>query len=462
MTESPHLLTFGCRLNSYESEAMRRLASEAGLTDVVIVNTCSVTAEAVRQAGQAIRKARRERPQATIIVAGCAAQVEPERFADMPEVDFVIGNEGKLKIETYLNLMSPSREGENPEPLIEAHNLNGHSREGGNPGPFVESASASSKRLGENEKAKNLVHPIDSVQDVDAPLVHGYEGLARAFVQIQNGCDNRCTFCIIPYGRGPSRSVTPDRVVEQVRLLVAKEGYNEIVFTGVDISSYGRDLGNDWRLGKLIKQVLREVPSLPRLRLSSLDPAAIDEDLWDVLATDPRLMPHWHLSLQAGDDMILKRMKRRHNPADIVALVQRARQLRPDIVFGADIIAGFPTETDEMAANTLNLVRECDLTWLHVFTYSARKRTPASRMPQVHGSLRQFRAAALREAGEQAAQKHYAFLIGQKIPVLVEQKGLGCSPTFAKMAIPDDLPVGAVVQVVGRSVQAGKLTASAL
>lgn len=403
------VITFGCRLNTYESEVMRRHAEEAGLTDTFIFNTCAVTAEAARQAGQAIRKVRREHPSAKIIVTGCAAQIDAKRYADMPEVDHVIGNGVKLDPETYRALAAPVA------------------------------------------PAKVLVNDMASIHETAAPFVEGFEGLARAFVQVQNGCDHRCTFCIIPYGRGPSRSVPVETIVEQVKVLVDR-GYNEIVFTGVDITSYGGDLLERPSLGMMIRRVLDAVPMLPRLRLSSLDPVEVDEDLWHLIGEEPRLMPHLHLSLQAGDDMILKRMKRRHNRADVIAFCERARRLRPEIVFGADIIAGFPTETDEMFANTLELVKQCDLTWLHVFTYSARTGTPAARMPQVHGKIRQERAAQLREAGKLAAVRHLESLVGQSVMALVEQKGVGCAPGFAKMKIPTDAEVGAVVRLkcIGR------------
>lgn len=408
MSHTPEIITFGCRLNTYESEVIRAHAQAAGLGEVIIFNTCAVTGEAERQAGQAIRKARREHPAAKIIVTGCAAQISPEKYAAMPEVDLVIGNEGKLKAETYA-------------------------------------------ALAEQADGKIHVTDIQQVRETASHLVQGFEGKSRAFVQVQNGCNHRCTFCIIPYGRGPSRSVSLDRIVEQVGLLVA-EGYNEVALTGVDITSYGADLPEPLSLGAMIARLLAAVPGLRHLRLSSLDPMEIDEALWALIAQEPRLMPHLHLSLQAGDDMVLKRMKRRHARKDIYDLAAKARALRPEVVFGADIIAGFPTETDEMFANTLALVEELDFTWLHVFPYSARTGTPAAKMPQVKKEIRKQRAALLREAGDRAIHRHIDGLIGRKLDVLVEKPDLGRTPTFAETRLLTPAVVGAItrVEIVGR------------
>ena len=409
---TPEIITFGCRLNAYESEVMRRHAQEAGLTKAVIVNTCAVTAEAERQARQSIRKLRREHPDATIIVTGCAAQIGPAKFAAMDEVDYVIGNDVKMKAETFA-------------------------------------------ALGETEP-RVQVQDIQAVHETAAHLVHGFEGIRRGFVQVQNGCDHRCTFCIIPYGRGPSRSVPVGGIVDQMRALVTA-GYNEIALTGVDITAYGADLPGQPTLGQMVRRVLALVPELPRLRLSSLDPVEVDEDLWRLIADEPRLMPHLHLSLQAGDDMVLKRMKRRHTAADVIRFCERARRLRPGIAFGADIIAGFPTEDDAMFENTLRLVQDCDLTWLHVFPYSARAGTPAAKMPQVKSDVRKTRAARLRDEGAKAVGRHLDSLIGQKLEVLVEQPGLGCTPTFAKLTIPNTARAGAIitVEVTGRDGEQG-------
>ena len=392
----PEVLTFGCRLNIAESETMQRHAEEAGLRDVVIINTCAVTAEAERQAGQTIRRLKRENPSVKIVVTGCSSQINPEKYAAMREVDCVIPNDKKL---TFLSL----------------------SRIAGEGGP---------QHSGEGEGL------------VGEKSVEGK--MQRAFVQVQNGCDNKCTFCIIPFGRGASRSASFEDIAKQVRSHV-EEGFNEIVFTGVDIASYGRDLPGEPTLGFMVRHVLKEAPALRRLRLTSLDPAAFDADLWELIEEEPRLMPHLHLSLQSGDDMILKRMKRRHCRADILRLVERARKIRPNIVFGADIIAGFPTETESMFENTYHLVEQCGLTWLHVFPYSARKGTPASKMPQVHGSLRVERAHRLRALGEKAALRHYESLIGLMVKVLVENNGIGCTPQFAKLKLLGQPQVGQIV-----------------
>ncbi len=379
-------ITFGCRLNTYETEVMRRNAIAAGVGDAVVVNTCAVTAEAERQARQAIRRARRTHPGARIIVTGCAAQIAPDRYSAMPEVDQVLGNDAKLDPAVW----------QRTEPVV--------------------------------------VNDIMSVRETASHLVDGLEGRTRAFVQIQNGCDHRCTFCIIPYGRGNSRSVPVGEVVRQVEALVAA-GYREVVLTGVDLTSYGADLPGRPRLGQLVRRLLRLVPGLARLRLSSLDPAEIDDDLWCALAEEERLMPHLHLSLQAGDDMILKRMKRRHSRAQAVEVATRARTLRPDVALGADLIAGFPTETEAMFANTLALVEDCGLTWLHVFPYSPREGTPAARMPQVDGHMRSERAARLRAAGEAAVARHLAAQQGRVLPVLMESGGLGRTPQFAPVQV---------------------------
>ncbi|NBB82392.1 MAG: tRNA (N(6)-L-threonylcarbamoyladenosine(37)-C(2))-methylthiotransferase MtaB, partial [Alphaproteobacteria bacterium] len=350
----PEVVTFGCRLNAYESEVIRGHARAAGRRDLVVVNTCAVTAEAERQARQAIRRLRRDRPAAEIVVTGCAAQIAPDRWAGMAEIDRVLGNDEKLRAETW-------------DPAGGADRV--------------------------------AVADIMAVRETAGHLVEGFDGRARAFLQVQNGCDHRCTFCIIPYGRGPSRSVPIGEIVAQARALVDR-GYREIVLTGVDITSYGPDLPGRPTLGQMIRRLLSLVPELPRLRLSSLDPVEIDADLWRLIAEEPRLMPHLHLSLQAGDDLVLKRMKRRHLAADAVALCDRARVLRPDIVFGADLIAGFPTETDAMVETTLQTVAACGLTWLHVFPYSERAGTPAARMPPVPKAVRKARAARLRALGD--------------------------------------------------------------
>jgi len=398
------IITFGCRLNAYESEIMTGLAESAGLDDAVIVNTCAVTAEAERQARQAIRRARRARPGARIIVTGCAAQIAPERYAAMPEVDRVIGNREKLEAASF----------------------------------------------GATETARVAVNDIMGVRETARHLIGGFDGRARAFVQVQQGCDQRCTFCIIPFGRGPSRSVPLGPIVEQVRTLLAN-GYREVVLTGVDITAWGADLPGRPTLGQLVRRLLAAVPDLPRLRLTSLDPAEIDEALWQALAEEERLMPHLHLSLQAGDDMILKRMKRRHRRADAIACCERARRLRPDVAFGADIIAGFPTETEAMFANTLDLVEECDLTFLHVFPYSERPGTPAARMPALPMAERKARAARLRTAGDAALARFLDRRIGRAVAVLVEKDGFGRSEHYAPVTFAEAAPAGAVVAMRARA-----------
>lgn len=402
------VVTFGCRLNTYESEVMRREAESAGLGALeggaIIFNTCAVTGEAVRQAKQSIRKARRENPAARIIVTGCAAQTEPQNFVAMDEVDLVLGNEEKLKAHSYRAL---------PD-------------------------------FGVNDTEKARVNDIFSVRETAGHMVDAIEGRARAFVQVQNGCDHRCTFCIIPYGRGNSRSVPMGAVVEQVERL-SGNGYAEIVLTGVDMTSFGADLPGSPKLGKLVKTILKQVPGVKRLRLSSIDSIEADDDLLDAIATEPRLMPHLHLSLQAGDDMILKRMKRRHNRDQSIRFCEDLRKLRPGIVFGADIIAGFPTETDAMFEKSLEIVEECGLTHLHVFPFSPREGTPAARMPQLRRELVKQRAARLRAAGDAAYRRHLAALAGTRQSILVERDRLGRTEGFTLATISEGAP-GEIVE----------------
>jgi threonylcarbamoyladenosine tRNA methylthiotransferase MtaB len=383
---------------------MRQHASAAGLDRAVIVNTCAVTAEAVRQARQAIRKARRLNPDAKIVVTGCAAQIDPEAFARMDEVDHVIGNQEKTECRTYEGLAHEGIE-------------------------------------------KVVVNDIMSVTETASHLIDGFGSRARAYVQIQNGCDHRCTFCIIPFGRGPSRSVPAGEVVAQVRRLVER-GYAEIVLTGVDITAYGRDLPGEMTLGKLVQKVLRFVPELPRLRLSSIDSVEADSALMAAIAEEERLMPHLHLSLQAGDDLTLKRMKRRHSRADSVAFCDEVRRVRPDMVFGADLIAGFPTETDAMFAGSLALVDDCGLTFLHVFPYSARAGTPAALMPQVGGQIIARRAAELRDKGVAALKAHLASAKGRHIQVLMESDAQGRSADFTPVKLAAGEGAGAIIDAV--------------
>jgi threonylcarbamoyladenosine tRNA methylthiotransferase MtaB len=409
------IITFGCRLNAYESEVMRAHADAAGLTDAVIVNTCAVTGEAVRQARQAIRKARRERPDAKIIVTGCAAQIDPSRFAAMTEVDHVVGNQEKLEARTFAS-------------------------------------------FGLEGTERVVVDDIMSVKETASHLIEGFGTRARAYVQIQNGCDHRCTFCVIPFGRGPSRSVPAGEVVAQVRRL-AEKGYAEIVLTGVDITAYGKDLPGGMTLGRLVKSVLRLVPELPRLRLSSIDSVEADPHLVAAIAEEERLMPHLHLSLQSGDDLTLKRMKRRHARADSVEFCEAMRRVRPDIVFGADLIAGFPTETEDMFRNSLSLVDACGLTFLHVFPYSAREGTPAARMPQVHGGVIARRAGELRDKGVAALKRHLAGAKGRHIKVLMETDAHGRSADFTPVQVAASEGAGALIDAVVAGDDGAKLIA---
>jgi threonylcarbamoyladenosine tRNA methylthiotransferase MtaB len=390
----PEVLTFGCRLNAYESEVIKGHATQAGWTDTVVINSCAVTKEAERQVRQTIRRLRRERPETQIVVTGCAAQIDPERYAAMPEVDRVIGNTEKMKAESYL---TPS-------------------------------------------EGKVAVADIMTVKETALHLIGGFDGRARAFVEVQQGCDHRCTFCIIPFGRGNNRSVPLGPLVDQVRQLT-EAGYREIVLTGVDITAYGGDLPGQPTLGQAVRRLLAQVPELPRLRLSSLDPVEIDEDLIRLVAEEPRLMPHFHLSIQAGDDTILKRMKRRHLRADVIAMAKRLRHLRPDLAFGADIIAGFPTETEEMFEQSLSIVDEVGLTHLHVFPYSIRPGTPAARMPQVNGATIKLRAARLRAKGAEAMAAFRADRIGKSAQVLVEQADSGLCEHYLPIRL--DKPVSA-------------------
>ena len=388
---SVDVITFGCRLNAYESEVAKTRAAEAGLDDAVIVNTCAVTAEAVRQARQAVRKVRRERPAAKIIVTGCAAQIEPETFAEMDEADFVIGNAEKTAAETFL-------------------------------------------RIAANDLARVKVNDIASVRETASHMISGIGGRSRAYLEVQNGCDHRCTFCVIPFGRGPSRSVPAGDVVRQVRALV-EEGYREVVLTGVDLTSYGSDLPGGMTLGRLVRTILKLVPELPRLRLSSIDTIEADEALTEAFAEEERLMPHLHLSLQSGDNLILKRMKRRHAREDAIEFCRVMRRLRPDIVFGADLIAGFPTEDEAMFSNTLRLVDECGLSFLHVFPFSARPQTAAARMPQLDRALVKERAARLRRKAADRLSLHLQAQQDKVFQVLMEHNGMGRTPGFTEIEI---------------------------
>ncbi|MBV8242321.1 MAG: tRNA (N(6)-L-threonylcarbamoyladenosine(37)-C(2))-methylthiotransferase MtaB [Hyphomicrobiales bacterium] len=409
---SVDVVTFGCRLNAYEAQVIRDRAQAAGLAGVAVVNTCAVTAEAVRQSRQAIRKLKRKHPDAPIVVTGCAAQTEPKTFARMPEVALVLGNEEKISAQVWR---------QHRDVLARAS-------------------------FGLAAEEKIAVNDIMAVREAAAHLIDGLEGRSRAFVQVQNGCDHRCTFCIIPYGRGNSRSVPMGEAVAQVRRLCAR-GYREIVLTGVDLTSYGGNLPGAPRLGTLVKQILKHVPELARLRLSSIDSVEADRELLDALASDARLMPHLHLSLQAGDDLILKRMKRRHSCADAIAFCEAVRRLRPDVVFGADIIAGFPTETEDMFAGALALVDECGLTHLHVFPFSPRPGTPAARMPQVEREVVKDRARRLREKGEVALRRHLDAQVGRRHRVLTESRELGRTEHFTRARLAAPVEPGIILDV---------------
>ena len=416
---STEIVTFGCRLNAFESAAMRGLAAEAELSNAVVVNTCAVTAEAERQARQAIRRARRARPDATVIVTGCAAQIAPERWSAMPEVDRVVGNAEKLTVGAFL--------------------------------PHAPRAD---------------VGDIMAVRGPPAVPVDGRDGRTRAHLQVQQGCDHRCTFCVIPFGRGPNRSVPLGVLAARLRRLAA-DGAAEVVLTGVDITGYGADLPGRPSLGAAVRRLLAAVPELPRLRLSSLDPAEVDRELLRVIAGEPRLMPHFHLSVQAGDDMILKRMRRRHGRDDVLRLCARIRGLRPDAVFGADLIAGFPTETEDMFARSLDLIDAADLTWLHVFPFSPRSGTPAARMPQVPPGVRRERARRLREAGAAARGRFLAGRVGREERVVVERagpggEGVGRSEQFAVVSLDRPVPAGALVRARTVCMRDGGLFAEAV
>ena len=401
---APKLSTLGCRLNAYESEAMRELATSSGLSDTVIINTCAVTAEAVRKSKQEVRKLRKENPNAKVIVTGCAAQIDPNSFANMAEVDFVIGNSEKMVKETW------SQFSENND--------------------F------------ETEKIK--VDDIMSVNETAGHLIDGFGSRSRAYVQVQNGCDHRCTFCIIPFGRGNSRSVPAGVIVDQIKRLVDK-GFNEVVLTGVDLTSWGADLPNSPKLGDLIMRILKLVPDLSRLRISSIDSIEVDENLMQAIATEKRLMPHLHLSLQHGDDLILKRMKRRHSRNDAIKFCEDARKMRPEITFGADIIAGFPTETDKHFESSVNLIKDCGLTWLHIFPYSPREGTPAARMPQVNGNQIKRRAAILRDLGTKQIKSHLSSQLGKDHSILMENGYMGRTEQFTEVKFDKEQIEGSIV-----------------
>ena len=417
-SNAPIFSTMGCRLNSYETEAMRKLTSEAGLENSIIINTCAVTAEAVRKSRQEIRSLRRKFPSSKVIVTGCAAQIEPQSFSDMPEVDFVVGNSAKMDVATWKTLSTDQSFG--------TENV--------------------------------LVDDIMSVRENSGHLIDGFGTRSRAYVQIQNGCDHRCTFCIIPYGRGNSRSSPAGVIVEQIKRLVGT-GFKEIVLTGVDLTSWGADLPTSPSLGNLVLRILKLVPDLKRLRLSSIDSIEADDSLLEAIANETRLMPHLHLSLQSGDNMILKRMKRRHLRDDAIKFCETVKKLRPEITFGADIIAGFPTETDKMFDNSLKLVKECNLTWLHVFPYSPRVGTPAARMPQVNKLTIKNRAAELRALGKNQVEKHLKTEIGQTHHILMETPHVGRTEQFTEVQLTIEQNPGQIVKKTVIGFEGSKLIA---
>ena len=418
MSKKPRFKTLGCRLNAYETEAMKDLANQVGLRDTFIINTCAVTAEAVRKSRRQVRKLGRENPKTKIIVTGCAAQIDPKSFSQMPEVFSVLGNNEKMQAETWRKL-SPD---------------------------FI----------GETEEIQ--VNDIMSIMETSGHLIDGFGTRSRAYVQVQNGCDHRCTFCIIPFGRGNSRSVATGVIVDQIKRMLDR-GYKEVVLTGVDLTSWGADLPGKPKLGDLVMRILKMVPDLPRLRISSIDSIEIDKNLMQAIASEKRLMPHLHLSLQHGDDLILKRMKRRHLRDDAIHFCQEVRKLRPEITFGADIIAGFPTETDAQFENSLKLVHECHLTWLHVFPYSPREGTPAARMPQVQGKNIKQRAADLRRAGKHQVKHHLAGQIGKTHNILMESPFMGRTEQFTEVSFKTPQQEGEIVRFRITGQNANQLTA---
>ena len=415
--KAPHFSNHGCRLNAYETEAMKELAAANGVENSIVVNTCAVTVEAVRKARQDIRKLRRQNPHARLIVTGCAAQTEPETFAAMDEVDVVLGNVEKMNPATWRG-MAPDMIGQT-EPI--------------------------------------QVDDIMSVTETAGHLIDGFGTRSRAYVQVQNGCDHRCTFCIIPFGRGNSRSVPAGVIVDQIKRLVDR-GYNEVVLTGVDLTSWGADLPATPKLGDLVMRILKLTPDLPRLRISSIDSIEVDENLMQAIATEPRLMPHLHLSLQHGDDLILKRMKRRHLRDDAIRFCEDARKLRPEMTYGADVIVGFPTETGDMFANSLALIKECDLTWLHVFPYSPRRGTPAARMPLVNGEVIKKRASALRQVGAQQVVRHLFAQQGRVHRILMENPHMGRTEQFAEVRFATPQPESQIVNATVTGVSNNQLT----
>jgi threonylcarbamoyladenosine tRNA methylthiotransferase MtaB len=442
MTDAAHnqVITFGCRLNAYESESIKKALEKSDQENLIVFNSCAVTAQAEKDLRHAIRRAKRENPQAKIVVTGCAAQIDPQKYAKMEEVDLVLGNVEKSKAESYKSQLS-----------VVSGQLSGERKFEGEIGHkdriFFETKKSTASFLSEDETAKIRVNDIMSVRETAPQLVSYFENQTRAFLEIQNGCNHRCTFCVIPFGRGNSRSVAFGEIVSQIKKMVAS-GHKEIVLTGVDISGYGEDLAIPITLSQMIKRLLKLVPELPRLRLSSIDVAEIDEEFFEILKTEPRFMPYLHLSVQSGDDVILKRMKRRHNRAQVLEFCEKARKIRPDMTFGADIIAGFPTEDDAMFENSLNLIHEAGIIFTHIFPYSKREGTPAAKMPQVDGNIIKQRAKLLREAGEKELQKFLKKQVGKNIKVIIEKDGFARAENFLEVKISDQkIKAGEILEI---------------
>ncbi len=434
------VITFGCRLNAYESEGIKKAVEKSDQKNLIVFNSCAVTSEAERQLRQSVRRARKENPDAKIVVTGCAAQINPEQYAKMQEVDLVLGNVEKSNSESYIEgTKSEQPTTNNQQPTT--NNETSHKDQ-----IFFETKKSSTDFLTPNETAKIKVNDIMSVKDTAPQLVSYFEDKTRAFLEIQNGCNHRCTFCIIPFGRGNSRSIAFGEIVSQVKKMVAA-GHKEVVFTGVDISDYGKDLDIKITLSQMIRRLLKLVPELPRLRLSSIDVAEIDEEFFNLLRNEPRLMPYLHLSVQSGDDMILKRMKRRHNRAQVIEFCKKAREIRPEMTFGSDIIAGFPTETDEMFQNSVDLIKEAGLVFNHIFPYSKREGTPAAKMPPVNGVIVKKRAKILRETGQKELEKFLQKQIGKTLKIIVEKDGIGKSENFLDVKIDSKSNAGEIKEV---------------
>ncbi len=448
------IITFGCRLNAYESEAIKEALKKSDQKNLIVFNSCAVTSEAERELRHAVRRARKDNPLAKIVVTGCAAQIDPEKYARMEEVDLVLGNQEKSKAESYLenftNIPSAEKIANSNADIAHKDQI------------FFENKKSAATFLNPYDTSKIKVNDIMSVKDTAPQLVSYFENKTRAFLEIQNGCNHRCTFCIIPFGRGNSRSVAFGEIVDQVKKMVAA-GHKEVVFTGVDISGYGEDLAVKITLSGMIKRLLKLVPELPRLRLSSIDVAEIDEEFFEILKNEPRFMPYLHLSVQSGDDVILKRMKRRHNRAQVLEFCAKARQIRPDITFGCDIIAGFPTETDEMFLNSVKLIEEAGIIFTHIFPYSKRDGTPAAKMPQINGTIIKERAKILREAGASELQKFLKTQVGKNVSVIVEKDGVGKSENFLDVKIAGEgekLKAGEIFTVQVEGVEGNSLVAS--